>query len=319
MGRHAAFDSTMAVFARDSIPFPTGPTRFIEMLTRHDYDGAEKFARAMADTAKPFYRGGSQEAVANMMVLRGRLHEAEQLYAQSIETRARVRGDTISPYVVAHWLSSVTGELAGNRAKALAILDSTLRAYPVGSQPVARDQSQLLALGYAELGEAAKARSIMNQHFARLDSLGRTQQYLWQQWLQGAIALADGKPDSAVVYSRRADLEADGLPMNNGTVFVPLTLGQAFDKAGKPDSARKYLTQYAEMAGNGHYQADPVNMAPTLFRLGQLYQDAGDTVHAMQYYGRFVDLWKNADPELQPRVAEAKKAMGEMVGDKGRR
>ncbi len=70
------------------------------------------------------------------------------------------------------------------------------------------------------------------------------------------------------------------------------------------------------MAGTGHYNADPYNMAPTLFRLGQLYQDAGDTAHAMEYYGRFVDLWKNADPDLQPRVTEAKKAMAELAPDR---
>jgi hypothetical protein len=37
----------------------------------------------------------------------------------------------------------------------------------------------------------------------------------------------------------------------------------------------------------------------------------------MEYYGRFVELWKNADPELQPRVTEARKAMAELMPDKG--
>jgi hypothetical protein len=37
----------------------------------------------------------------------------------------------------------------------------------------------------------------------------------------------------------------------------------------------------------------------------------------MEYYGRFVELWKNADPELQPKVTEAKKAMAELMPDKG--
>ncbi|HET7111588.1 MAG TPA: tetratricopeptide repeat protein, partial [Gemmatimonadales bacterium] len=120
-----------------------------------------------------------------------------------------------------------------------------------------------------------------------------------------------------VEYYRRADFDADGLPSNAGTVLSPLLVGLSFDRGGQADSARKYLTQYAEMAGTGHFQADPFYMAPTLFRLGQLYQGAGDRAHAMEYYGRFVELWKNADPELQPKVTEAKKAMAELMPDKG--
>jgi len=38
----------------------------------------------------------------------------------------------------------------------------------------------------------------------------------------------------------------------------------------------------------------------------ELYENAGDVRHATEYYGRFVDLWKSADPELQPRVVEAR-------------
>jgi hypothetical protein len=43
-------------------------------------------------------------------------------------------------------------------------------------------------------------------------------------------------------------------------------------------------------------------LAKTLFRLGELYEHANDARAATEYYGRFVDLWKQADPELQPRV-----------------
>jgi tetratricopeptide (TPR) repeat protein len=211
----------------------------------------------------------------------------------------------------------VEGKLRGNRARGIAILDSTLRAHPVASEPLARDQSIWAALAYSILGDAAKARAVMNQHEARLDSLGRRQEWVVLLRERGMIALAEGKYDSAIAYARQGDLEADGLPTRNGTVWAPFRLGEAFDRAGRADSARQYLTQYAEMAGNGRIQVDPYYLGPTLYRLGQLYQDAGDTRRAMEYYGRFVDLWKNADPELQPRVAEAKKAMAELMPDKG--
>jgi hypothetical protein len=42
-------------------------------------------------------------------------------------------------------------------------------------------------------------------------------------------------------------------------------------------------------------------------RLGELYEAKGDTANAVAHYRAFVELWKNADPELQPRVAEVKR------------
>ena len=36
------------------------------------------------------------------------------------------------------------------------------------------------------------------------------------------------------------------------------------------------------------------------------FEQRGDTAKAIYYYGKLVDLWKDADPELQPRVEAAR-------------
>jgi tetratricopeptide (TPR) repeat protein len=318
MGRHASFDSLMDAMERDSIPFPTGPSRYTEFLARKDFDAAERLARASADTARPRQRVNAQEGVVYMLVLRGRLREAEQLFPQWVDARLRVRGDTVSPYRKAYFRAMVDGDLRGNTARARAMLDSTLRNHPPGVEPIEIDQSLFLALAFSVLGDAAKTRQVMAQRIARMDTLGQRQFYVFLTRVRGMIALGEGKYDSAVTYFRQGDFEADGLPTSSGTVWTPFLIGIAFDKGGHADSARKYLTEYVEMAGNGRNQMDPFNLAPSMFRLGQLYQDAGDTTRAMDYYSRFVDLWKKADPELQPRVAEARRAMAELVPDRRR-
>jgi len=199
------------------------------------------------------------------------------------------------------------GELRGDAPRGLAALDAALRTTPVASVPLARDQSMWLALGYARLGAAAKAREVLNQHEARLDSVGRRQEAVFRVRIRGAIALAEGKTDSALAYFRSGDNEADGLPTSNCIICTPLFIGLAFDRGGRADSARAYLTKYVEMNDNGRFFPDRFYLAPSLYRLGELYESAGDAKHATEYYGRFVDLWKNADPDLQPRVAEARK------------
>jgi hypothetical protein len=62
---------------------------------------------------------------------------------------------------------------------------------------------------------------------------------------------------------------------------------------------------------------DPVDahaVAATLQRLGALYAARGDRAKAREYYGRFVDLWKDADPELQPLVVDARAALRQLSG-----
>ena len=52
-------------------------------------------------------------------------------------------------------------------------------------------------------------------------------------------------------------------------------------------------------------------------RLGELYEAKGDTARAESNYTAFVELWKNADPELQPKVAEVKRRLTALRGRKG--
>ncbi|HEY9425853.1 MAG TPA: protein kinase [Gemmatimonadaceae bacterium] len=306
IGRHAAFDSVMAVLTSSGVPFPTAPIRYEELWNRRDYDAAEQLARTQADTAQPSAALDAQSALVGIAVLRGRLREGERRFAQVNEAKARVRGDTTSPYDVAYFHATLDGELRDDASRGLATLDAALRKTPVMSVPLARDRSLWPALAYSRLGAPAKARELMSQHEARLDGPRRRQEAVFFARLHGTIALAEGEADSAVAWFRRGDVEADGLPTRNCTVCTPLFLGLAFDRGSQPDSARAYLTQYAEMTGTGRPLVDRFYLAPALFRLGELYEHAGDAKRATEYYGRFVELWKSADPELQPRVTEAR-------------
>jgi eukaryotic-like serine/threonine-protein kinase len=307
MGRYAAVDSVLAVLASAGVPYPTALLRFNSLWKQRDYDAAEGFARAQADTAQPNAALGGQMALLGIAVLRGRLREAERRFAQVNEGRARLRGDTVSPYDVAYFHATLDGQLRGDAPRGLVALDAALRATPVATVPLERDRSLWLALGYSRLGNPAKARELLNQFEARQGAPGRQRWATFLTRLRGTIALAEGKSDSAVAYFRRGDVDADGFPTHDCTACTPLFIGLAFDRGGQADSARTYLTQYAEMAGTDRPVIDRYYLAPALFRLGELYENAGDAKRATEYYGRFVDLWSKADPDLQPRVAAARR------------
>jgi hypothetical protein len=55
-----------------------------------------------------------------------------------------------------------------------------------------------------------------------------------------------------------------------------------------------------------------VHLAHALQRLGELYEAKGDVPNAVKYYREFLDLWRRADPELQPRVAEVRRRISRL-------
>jgi hypothetical protein len=61
--------------------------------------------------------------------------------------------------------------------------------------------------------------------------------------------------------------------------------------------------------------SDGVWRARILQRLGELHAQRGDTVLAVKRLTEFVELWKDADPALQPEVAKARRRLADWRGD----
>lgn len=87
----------------------------------------------------------------------------------------------------------------------------------------------------------------------------------------------------------------------------------AFDRANMIDSAivsyNRYVT--SPQAGRG-WNSDGNYLPWILKRLGELYEQQGDAANAARVYRRYVELWKNADPELQPKVAEVRRRIARL-------
>ena len=58
---------------------------------------------------------------------------------------------------------------------------------------------------------------------------------------------------------------------------------------------------------------DPKFLPGVHRRLGELYEAKGDASKAAEHYRAFIDLWKNADPELQPRVTEVRQRLAKLA------
>jgi hypothetical protein len=91
-------------------------------------------------------------------------------------------------------------------------------------------------------------------------------------------------------------------------------IGEAFDDLHLADSALAAYQTVVTATTGGPAERN-FTLAPSLRRLGELSEAKGDKTKAVAYYTRFLDLWREAEPELQPRVAKVKQRVAELVGE----
>jgi tetratricopeptide (TPR) repeat protein len=131
------------------------------------------------------------------------------------------------------------------------------------------------------------------------------------------VLVAEGKPLEAVNAFRKADRLPDG-PASSCLSCLPSGLARAFDRAGVADSALKYYDLYLSKYDYERYNSDQWLVAQFNRRLGELYEQKGDRQKAATYYQNFVNLWKNADPDLQPQVEEIRRRLSRLTTNAGR-
>jgi tetratricopeptide (TPR) repeat protein len=95
-------------------------------------------------------------------------------------------------------------------------------------------------------------------------------------------------------------------------------LAGVYDRQGQADSARALYEKVVDAPTVfGHMVVDRYGLAPTYKRLGELYEARNDRKRAALYYEKFMGLWKQADPELQPGVREVRGRLARLAQEPG--
>jgi len=82
-----------------------------------------------------------------------------------------------------------------------------------------------------------------------------------------------------------------------------------------PDSALATYERIITTPAIARVFEDARNLAAALKRVGELYEERGNRTKALEYYGRFVDLWKDADPELQRVVKDVRARIARLAAE----
>jgi tetratricopeptide (TPR) repeat protein len=189
-----------------------------------------------------------------------------------------------------------------------------LEAYPVDSlKPADRPYLQLAEF-HAVAGRVDRARALISEYeervFAGLQQHPNRRQSVRRVF--GEIALVEGRFDDAV-----ADFTTVNELSGACTTCGLARLAHTWQQQGQRDSALSVYERLASTQTDGRLAEDDARWLPHSFRrLGELYEARGDTANAIRYYNEFVELWKDADPELLPAVEDVRGRIANLVADR---
>jgi len=275
-----------------------------------DYAAAEMRYQIVRDVRgeELRWRAEASQGLANVASVQGKLAEADE-HARDAMVAHEARelpGDFLR-------VSVETAErdmlVRGDTLRALRGLELALQEAPyIDLDPLDGPYLQLAAL-YAQAGQPRVARTLLAQFDEAVEPRYRVdvrssnvlggEEY---RRARGELALAEGRHEDAVEEFRAADVEAC-------LVCALPGLARAYEAAGEEDSVVAVLERYVATPNYYRLRVDRVHLGPTLERLGQLYEARGQVEEAAMCYARFVELWADADSELQGRVEAAQQRL----------
>ncbi len=263
-----------------------------------DLVSADSIARAARTDARTLRAAqNSANALGTTAELRGRPREALRWYgvARDAEFRA-IPSPSIRLAAVLDSAFMLSGAL-GRQAEARALIARALTQQPLSG--IATEERPWFELGQL----AARMR---DPELARLVESGASESLIPQAadssgtraWFSAHRAMAEGRYADALPLLQEAERRF-AINWRYSQAMMP----QVFDLTDQPDSAIAYFEKYhAMLSANGTVDND--YLAGSYKRLGELYESRGDVEKAIARLEVFAEMWKNAEPELQPIVRE---------------
>ncbi len=273
------------------------------------WDSAAEHAKAFERLAT---RGGSLEWSINaqgaLAAVQGRIGEGLSQMARA--ERVELTGNPAAAVQYAVYRADLEAEYGAGPKAAVQALNQALLAHPLAGLEVADRPYLLLANFFSSRGFPDQARRMLEQYAASDSAALRPSRdnLVAHGWLR----LAEEKFAEGLALLRTA---ADSAGCRQCSAY---SLAQAFELARQPDSALVYWERAVQLPAEWErFWDDVTSLARGYQRLGELHEAKGDRAKAVDYYGRLVELWREADPSLQPRVKDIKQRVARLVAEQG--
>ena len=298
-GKLAAAAQTVAAFAAKA---PTNPLSFFMRAglasARRDFDSAAVIVKAEAQLPDLAMQEGATSALAYLNLVQGRVAQAEAdtRRAMEISVRRGLAGSYVSDAIQLGIMELILRNAPDAARRAV---EEALQRYPLASIPAGDRPYLLLAWFDAQAGRPDRAKQLLAEYAATVPDAFR-RRVPFRHGAAAAVALAEGRVQDAIA-GYRAWYDED-----NCAACGLFLLGRVYQRAGEPDSAIAVYERAVTTPGLQRLYDEAFTLGATYRSLGELYEQRGQADRARDYYGRFVDLWKGADPELQPLVRDVR-------------
>ena len=196
----------------------------------------------------------------------------------------------------------------------LPAFDAATDSMKIESLPVTDRPYLWLAEMNAKFGRVDKARAWIAKYDATVkDTALRRSNLPSYQHSMAHIATAEKKWLEAGRLVRQMDKRPDG-PARECVECESTEALELYLRSGIADSALAVYQEYLRTPQGSRPRTGPDYDlgAPIIEAVAKLYDSRGDTKNAAKLYGDFVEAWKNADPELQPRVKAARERLAKL-------
>ena len=304
-GHAAVADSVMRVWASRA---PNQPSQLaaqarVMLFAHRDYDAAERFylsIRPKLGGSRTLNERASSD-LGVLTALRGRAGESLRYYAE-LRSSQLERGRRDAALLAGIDSATVIGLVREHVAPAREVLHRALARTAMDSIPlVDRPYDALLAVA-SFIGDTTLVGRVRADLQRQLTARGKTVDRAADEALADALAnYASGRLQPALAKFN----EADRL-LHPCTECIPAGKFLAFDRLGNADSAIAAGEAYLKNVRAPMIVNDVMFRPGMLQRLGELYEAKGMPEKALPHYEEFAELWKKADPDLQPRVRDVR-------------
>ena len=254
---------------------------------------------------------GTRQLVAeirgNMAALRGSVREAFRHY-QTARREALLAEEMENYFDDVFSQALVQNLILGEPQEAVAFMERELREHPFDGMDQLDRPYLEFAYNYALARQFNRARAMLAE-FERIPRDLRRREDAFRLSVNAMIALGEGDFDQAMDFMDR-NTRKDDCPS-----CVRAERGLIWDRSANADSAIAEYEGFLSQPDISRPWTDQYYLPNILYRLGQLYEQKGDKEKALDYYGRFAELWKDADRELQPKVTEARNRMAALTAE----
>jgi tetratricopeptide (TPR) repeat protein len=281
--------------------------RVIVAMHREDYETTRAELES-ASSALPDDEGvqiGTAWWTGNLNLLEGRIQSAIEHFAERAALVER-RNPAAGRY---DWAPAwIALQVTRDTASAAQHVARILSEQPMNQlDPLDRPYGELIGL-YAAIGDEARARNTLAEYRSALPEAPDGRWEDDEARMEARLATAAGRYEESIDHWKRLR------EINPGCAGCELEgIARAHDGAGRSAEAIEWYHRELEEP----FWTLPPDRALIFERLGELYDRTGDLENAAIYYARFVELWAEADPELQPRVQAARARLEEIVKERG--